>query len=269
MEGIDKYFISIGSTVKGLVNVSASYNKAMSNMKMIFFEGYNKILNIDEINYPEFNLNTRPIKNIIELIEETKYTQMIFYIKSLTSELKLNRTTPINNIKNYFTSICLELYRYSKYKGIDIFQDTENEISIREVIQKFDTLSEIEEFLIDKLNIFFENTNHINKCSTINKIHKYIQDYYGDENLSINKISEYTHFAPTYVCSLFKGKTGKTLNQYITEYRVEKSKTLLMDMKLNVSDIGSLVGFSKSGYFTKLFKKVTGITPSEYRERSI
>lgn len=163
----------------------------------------------------------------------------------------------------------IEVYRSSKLRGIDIFQDLDNETAIREMILKLDTLSEIEALLVEKINMFFQYSDALNDSSTINKIYKYIHTYYSDDSLSINKISEYTHFAPTYACSLFKDKTGKTINQYITEYRIEKSKILLRDMKLNVSDIGSMIGYSNTGYFTKLFKKITGVTPSEFRERSV
>ena len=52
---------------------------------------------------------------------------------------------------------------------------------------------------------------------------------------------------------------------YLTELRVEKAKELLEDMTINVKDISQKVGFRDSSYFTKVFKRITGVTPSEYR----
>lgn len=267
MERAYKYFICPGGTTQGITNAYQSYDKAMSNMKMVFFDGYNKICSTDEANSLEFDFNSRPIEHFVELVEQNKWNQVIFYVKSLTSELKLYKSTPVNTIKCFYISILHELYGYSKYNRIDVFQDFENETSIREILSGFETLSEIAEFIIEKIKLFLKNTEPIGVDSNITRIYKYIQEHYNDDNLSINRISEYTHFAPTYVCSLFKEKTGKTLNQFITEYRIEKSKELLQDTTLNVTDIGFLVGLGKAGYFTKLFKKATGVTPSEYRER--
>ena len=52
---------------------------------------------------------------------------------------------------------------------------------------------------------------------------------------------------------------------YLTELRVEKAKELLEDMTINVKDISQKVGFRDSSYFTKVFKRITGVKPSEYR----
>ena len=71
----------------------------------------------------------------------------------------------------------------------------------------------------------------------------------------------------TYVCTLFKGETGVTLNQYITGFRMEKAKELLSDPKYRISDVSVRVGYPDGNYFGKSFKKAVGMTPSEYRDR--
>ena len=62
---------------------------------------------------------------------------------------------------------------------------------------------------------------------------------------------------------------GQTLNQYITEYRMEKAKQLLKDARFKITDISSRVGYSDGNYFGKSFKKYSGLSPSEYRERNL
>ena len=52
---------------------------------------------------------------------------------------------------------------------------------------------------------------------------------------------------------------------YLSELRIEKAKELLADVTINVKDIGQKVGYRDSSYFTKVFKRFTGVTPSEYR----
>ena len=65
-----------------------------------------------------------------------------------------------------------------------------------------------------------------------------------NETLSVKDISSHVFLSTSYVCTFFKNETGQTLNQYLTEYRMEKSKQLLKDARFKISDISSQVGYS-------------------------
>ena len=86
-----------------------------------------------------------------------------------------------------------------------------------------------------------------------------------NETLSVKDISDHVFLSTSYVCTFFKNETGQTLNQYLTEYRMEKAKQLLSDPRYKITDISSRVGYSDGNYFGKSFKKYTGFSPSEYR----
>ena len=88
-----------------------------------------------------------------------------------------------------------------------------------------------------------------------------------NDTLSVKDISEHVYLSTSYVCTLFKTETHQTLNQYITEYRMEKAKQLLSDPRYKITDISSKVGYSDGNYFSKSFKKIVGLSPSEYREK--
>ena len=72
-----------------------------------------------------------------------------------------------------------------------------------------------------------------------------------------------------FICTLFKTETGQTLNQYITEYRIERAKLLLADPRNKIADISARVGYSDGNYFSKSFRKAVGLSPSEYREKEL
>ena len=90
-----------------------------------------------------------------------------------------------------------------------------------------------------------------------------------NETLSVKDISTHVFLSTSYVCTFFKNETGKTLNQYITEYRMEKAKQLLKDARFKIADISSRVGYNDGNYFGKSFKKYCGLSPSEYREQNL
>lgn len=267
LEGLCKFVISVGRIVQDLNNINDSYKTARSGIERAFFSGYNNILFSERISNRKHGLENKHIKNFIELVDAERVEESIFFIKSFISNLSSYENTPVNDIKNFFYSLLLELCKLAHQKNFDLFDGNTGENYIWEMFLKFYTLSEIEEFIIEKLNTYFVTSKRKSKNSNlIDKIYQYVQRYYSDPDLSIDKIGEYTHFASTYICSVFKERTGKTLNQYITEYRIEKSKEFLKDQDIKVSDIALRVGCRDSGYFTKLFRKATGITPSEYRE---
>ena len=73
-------------------------------------------------------------------------------------------------------------------------------------------------------------------------------------------------FQFTYLSLLFKKDTGKTINQFITEVRIEKAKALLKKDRTPLSSIAWKIGYHDANYFSKAFKKETGVTPKAYRE---
>ena len=105
--------------------------------------------------------------------------------------------------------------------------------------------------------------------STIYLIKQFIARNFANDSLSVREISEHVHLSTSYVCTYFKNETGQTLNQYLTACRIEKAKQLLSDPRNQIVDISAQVGYSNGNYFGKSFKKLVGLTPSEYRERAL
>lgn len=98
------------------------------------------------------------------------------------------------------------------------------------------------------------------------KIMNYINSNYSNNNLSVDLLAEEFGLSPTYLCSIFKKATDKTLHQYITDVRIEKAKDLLMKSNDKIYEIAKNVGFLDTNYFSTIFKKYTGVTPLKYRK---
>ena len=72
-------------------------------------------------------------------------------------------------------------------------------------------------------------------------------------------------YSDAYFCKLFKQCFKVNFSAYLNEYRVNKARQLILDPRLSLKDIGAAVGYSDANYFTRVFKRLTGQTPSEYR----
>lgn len=96
----------------------------------------------------------------------------------------------------------------------------------------------------------------------------YIEEHYA-EKCTLEDIAAHAHFSPVYFHGIFKKAVGKTPNEYLAEYRIEKSKQLLLMESMGIASIAAASGFSSQSYFNYCFKAATGETPSEYRKRSL
>lgn len=103
------------------------------------------------------------------------------------------------------------------------------------------------------------------RISVVQKvILQFIQNHYV-EDISLQDAAEAMNYSDAYFCKLFKQCFDKSFTTYLSEYRVEKAKQLLVDVTINVKEISDKVGYRDSNYFTKVFKRVEGVTPSDYR----
>ncbi len=96
----------------------------------------------------------------------------------------------------------------------------------------------------------------------------YIHKNYGTE-LSLESAAEVVRVSPFYLSKLFRKETGKTFIDYLTEFRIKKAKELLSIPTNNVKDVCYMVGYRDPNYFARVFKKISGITPTEYRDKNV
>lgn len=96
------------------------------------------------------------------------------------------------------------------------------------------------------------------------RMRHFVEEHYM-EDISVLDIASAFGYSEAYFCKLFKQNFGKNFVTYLTEYRVERAKRLLSDLSSNVKEIGQQVGYADSNYFTKVFRRITGMSPSEYR----
>ena len=88
-----------------------------------------------------------------------------------------------------------------------------------------------------------------------------------NEALTLEKLSTMTGFNKRYICRIFKEFTSKSVTDYINDLKIDLAKHELIYTDNSITKVAYDAGFNDSGYFTKVFKKYTGITPSEYKEQ--
>ncbi len=92
---------------------------------------------------------------------------------------------------------------------------------------------------------------------------------YYQESISIDDICNLIYLSPSHFKRIFKGYTGRTPHQYLTEIRLEKARELLELNKNSIEDTAKLCGFVNAGHFAVSFKRNTGLSPSQYRKMCV
>ncbi|HHT69901.1 MAG TPA: helix-turn-helix transcriptional regulator [Firmicutes bacterium] len=105
-------------------------------------------------------------------------------------------------------------------------------------------------------------------CLPVVRAQRIVKKHY-DQDISLEGIAKHLGLNRSYLSTVFKEETGQAFTHYVQEVRIEKSKELLRQSSIPIVDIALLVGFSSQSYYTRTFKKLTGITPSEFRKRFI
>ena len=101
----------------------------------------------------------------------------------------------------------------------------------------------------------------------IDKVEDYIREHYMDEELNLNTLAEHVGFSPNHLSTVYSTQKGITLNRFLIEYRLDKAKEALKCTSKKSSQIALEVGYRDPHYFSYMFKKLTGMTPTQYREQ--
>lgn len=95
----------------------------------------------------------------------------------------------------------------------------------------------------------------------------YIAEHYADSGLSITGIAQHLGVSEGHLSHVFKKETNYTVVGYITQYRIHRAMELLKDCRYKIYEVAEMVGYRDVTYFGSIFKKKTGMSPSDYQDR--
>ncbi|MDF2631519.1 MAG: response regulator [Caproiciproducens sp.] len=261
--------IGVGNSYPDLNSVVRSYKEAeISLLNRIGYSNdyvieYSKLKSFDK-NISDF-IDIKMRNDIIAAQERMDVNAILHCIDVLRQQLTEYKTDSVL-IYNCFLELIEVLQFGSKNYGV-LFQ----KLDLEEYKRKYKSILTFDE-LFDWVNSEiivkyrkFTDQKKVAEKKPIRVAKQYIYDNYN-KNLTLESVSEFTGFNPTYFSVFFKKETGKNFSEYLTELRIKNAKSYIVSTDMDIADIAAEVGYNDLKYFSKLFKKVTGINPTEYRK---
>lgn len=265
--------IGVGPLVHGLTNVNKSYEKARDNVCQRLFLGKNRIISIDSLDTGDdesesfdFSLLNRVV-NLLRGSDESRLTAAVGDFFQALSRRKCAT-------EKYCVNICFQLILAAGRQLMELGIEADglrDESEVWNVLFRLETIGEMQslvtDYLLERHRLICEKRSHKSR-NVIDRIKQVIEERYN-ENLSIKDIGKEVYLSTTYLCMIFKQETGETVNDYMTRVRIEQAKKLLCDPAIRLCDICHEIGYTEPGYFSKIFKKYTDLSPTEYRQNVV
>ncbi|WP_158289526.1 helix-turn-helix domain-containing protein [Paenibacillus flagellatus] len=264
--------IGVGRCCADLKDIPKSYEESLRALQYRMVMGNESVISIDDL----------------QLLDDKKYVRVALMSDQVAEALKqadaakrdaLLEKLFLEAVRSQFSPEMLrqlgfELVMKSIKTAGDIGVDVE-QISVP-IGDIHDRLSQCEEWreahgyvasflalLSDKIA---EKRSARGKNETVGKVMAYINDHYGESDLSLNRLADLFGLSVPYLSKLFKEHTESNFMDYLIDIRIKASKELLADGSRKVNDVAEAVGYSNIHSFLRAFKKYTGMTPTEYRE---
>lgn len=265
---ITQFHIILGDPFKGFQHAYCSYNSAVLLLQSAFFAPCGSICTPFENGSIVSGKWLHQFPDRFRQVLSGKDPDAASGIcEELRQMLCNNRNLLPNQARDLYYKLFTVLSQQQHESKISALTDSLAKSPL-ERINNCTTFDELHLLLCDAVKQYFEALHAaVPDSSTLFLIKEYISSNYSDSSLSIKDISEHVHLSSSYLCTVFKTETGQTLNQYLTQFRIEKAKQLLSDPRNKINEIAASVGYCDRNYFGKAFKKVVGLSPSEYREK--
>jgi len=188
-------------------------------------------------------------------------------LSDLLNDVSLAEDGDLSSIKTKLLGICTIIVRYAADKTnmsqsqVESYYFDMNDLN---KASSFHELSILTSNFVDNVSREISSSSYSGSSQIIRLAIRNVNENYKNK-ISLNTVAGHLHTNPSYLSTLFKNETGITFTDYLNQIRVNRSCDLLANANLNLVDISQEVGYDDQSYYSKVFKKIKGVTPKNYR----
>ena len=268
--------VYIGGIVKRLVELTTSYQEAMKIAGFSYLFGNHKIIGIDDLKM------VNPYHGFLIPFERNELARFlrIGTREDITQFITIHRERLLQFPQTLFHYMLIRFNLYYEVaqllEELGINSDSVgDDYDIKTLVDDFSNTSTIDELVglaENAITVAIENRD-IRKVqkytSLIEKAKLYIRDNYSRSNLQLPDVADFVNVSAGYLSTVFNQENGVSYTDYVAEVRIQKAKELLISTDKSSAEIAFAVGYNDPHYFYNMFKKVTGITSTAYRNSKL
>ena len=262
--------VGIGQACSGILELAQSYSSAREAVSYRVIYGSSRAINMKEI-VPK--TKSRPgAENDVELSNLFKMIRLGSQeeVEEAVDKYLDYTSFPAKSLQQHHIDIMelmIALFRFSAN------HDIESEEFSGDIRNLYTSLLDLEpdalrRWLLDSSLDFREKLIHARNKSTksfVSKAVEYVHNNYADEGLSLDSVCEVLGVSNSYFSTIFKKETGSSFISYLTDYRMDRASSLLIETNEKSYMVAKKVGYTDANYFSYVFKRRFGLSPSKYR----
>ncbi|MGP7819533.1 response regulator transcription factor [Niallia sp. 01092] len=183
-------------------------------------------------------------------------------IKDYTSEQYLS-LKQLYQLENEYVIISQRWYKYYQIQQ-KTYSDMEQRMALFFNQDGTFNIQAYKDRITREIIVFFKRISEKKKMNIMSEIEKYLLENFH-RDVKLQELSDYFYISREYISRKFKQEFQVNISDYLANVRIEKAKSLLKNSKLKIFEIANMVGYQDDKYFRKVFKKIVGLTPNEYR----
>ncbi|GMK44599.1 hypothetical protein PghCCS26_17270 [Paenibacillus glycanilyticus] len=264
------FIAALGEAFASETEVSVSYEQAKQTMDQALHADRKGIVWFEETRL-ESATYYYPLEMELRLIgtiragETEETSRIVRTVMSLNTEQRELSVEMWQQLAGELKGTLLKLLDQKSFMESGMFEQLKDRIIALHATDKRSFQAEIEEItgVMCSIVVSRKNDGH---TRIIEAIKTYISGHFSDSDLTLYRVAEAVERPEKYISQLFKEVTGSNLSDYLEQVRMENAIALLRENRYTVDEISSRVGYNSSHSFRRAFKRVTGVSPSSYRQ---
>lgn len=260
----------IGSVRNRIIELSDSYREAKSAIEYKVLLGSDVAIYIEDVE-PKRKASVSPDdhyeEKLIHVIKLGEVEDLIATIDLIVKNIKENDLS-MQEYRMFLMKLILEIHKLCRTYQLESNDIFGKEFDIYEDLVKFTSLDNLREWLVTvckKIRVNIRDKRKDSSSMIASKSKTYIDENYTNSELSIEMICEYLGISAAYFSTIFKKETGISCVSYLTQVRMARAIELLNKTDEKTYVIANMIGYQEPNYFSYVFKKYHGISPTKYR----
>ena len=272
--------IGLGRIHEGIHGIPFAFREALDALEYKLLLGCNVVIDIENIQVSQVNEKTVFAEDVFEDTIKKLEDDLIYSLKTLnrkkvaqitdnivatlgeTLRINIEKTDRLIFLMSFFlTKLLLTLdIKIEKFfdQGNEIYDDLRN-------LETIDQFGEYINRFFDKVMNILQNKQESKNSFLVSKAIEYIKEnIYND--ISLTKTADAIYISPNYLSRIFKQEMNETFIEFVTNSKMTEAKELLKNTNYKIYEIADMLKYKDVNHFTRVFKRVFSVTPTDYRE---